>query len=69
MLVRELLISLWKQRSWPLRDMGLDRWAELADLVQAPCGSRSVRTLPGGIQAVRDGDVLTMRAENEPGAC
>ena len=28
-LLQELLIQIWKERGWPLREMGLERWESL----------------------------------------
>lgn len=34
--VRELLVSVWRQQGWPLQAMGLAQWEQLAEMI--PCG-------------------------------
>ena len=53
-LVREMLIAIWKDFAWPLRQMSNEKWDQLAALAlggQAAHGQRL--TLPGRIRAER----------------
>jgi tRNA(Ile)-lysidine synthase len=59
-LVCELFIAIWKSRSWPLQDMGFEKWCELAAMAQGDPSDRITRTFPGGIQASRVGDRLRL---------
>ncbi|MFV1964280.1 MAG: tRNA lysidine(34) synthetase TilS [Pirellulaceae bacterium] len=56
--VCDLLIALWNRRAWPQRDMGFERWNELAELALATPRKSATTTLPGGIRARREGNVL-----------
>ncbi len=57
-LVRELFVALWRRQNWPQRDMGYREWDQLADLALAAT-ARKV-TLPGGIEAERLGEELSL---------
>jgi len=68
-MVREMLISIWKNRGWPQQAMGYDKWDDLAKLtVEEPAADKpSKMILPGNICAERKGDLLVllaMRAES-----
>lgn len=59
--VREACVLLWMAQGWPLREMGFERWEELADLIQADSGAT---TFPGGIAARRQRDRLMLQTTN-----
>ncbi len=63
-LVRELLIAVWQQQSWPLQAMGYERWEQLADLAcpTEPSATDWKRVFPGPISAQRDGPWLRLLA-------
>lgn len=68
-LIRELMVLIWRQREWPLQDMGFDEWDRLASLAVGPPDRRLSEvtsldpsadpqsecsiTLPAAIRAVR----------------
>lgn len=56
--VRESFVQLWNNRGWPRKEMGFDRWEQLADLVFAKSGTL---TFPGPIEARRVGAMLRLR--------
>lgn len=58
LLVRELLIAVWKRADWPLREMTHEKWTQLAGLVSED--SPITCDLPGSVRAVRAGAVLTL---------
>lgn len=61
-LVRELLVAAWRRQSWPEQAMGFAQWDELAGLTltkgsaEPPPGT----TLPGGVRAWREGEILVI---------
>jgi tRNA(Ile)-lysidine synthase len=58
--VREMFVLLWKEQSWPLQQMGLDQWNQLADLATAgPAGATLI--LPGNLRATKKGTQLILR--------
>jgi tRNA(Ile)-lysidine synthase len=58
-LVRQLLMRLWGAQGWPLGDMTLEKWNQVADLIQKPPVTASGKlSLPGAIVAQRLGDRL-----------
>lgn len=61
-LVRELLMAVWRDRSWPEQAMGYDEWTLLAAMVlqQAPAATEQKRPLPGGVLACRKADRLVL---------
>ncbi len=60
LLLRTMLIALWKQLGWPQQEMGYDRWDQLAALVQAD--TRADRCVfPGGVAACRQDDLVTLQ--------
>jgi tRNA(Ile)-lysidine synthase len=54
-LLRELLMAVWRQKGWPLRDMGFQQWDLLAALteqgVEGRAGLSAQQAFPGGIMA------------------
>jgi tRNA(Ile)-lysidine synthase len=66
-LLRELLISVWRQAGWSMQSMGLPQWEQLADALQSengvPAGvSRAwPRQFPGGVRVEVAGGVMTLR--------
>jgi hypothetical protein len=58
LVIRDLFITLWSRRRWPQRDMGFERWNELAELARAPADAEPSATFPGGIRACRQGQLL-----------
>lgn len=61
LLIQNLFINIWKSQAWPLRDMGLPQWQQLAEMAQSPPPSKTSITFPGGIQAERRGTVLLLQ--------
>ncbi len=59
-LVRELLIALWREQQWPLRNMSGAKWNELCRLVHSPPGTRQVVIFPGQVRAECTGHVLEL---------
>jgi len=61
-LIRECLKQIWKSQHWPRKQMGYDKWADLAAIVTAPNTNAELH-LPGGLIANRRDNllVLTMR--------
>jgi tRNA(Ile)-lysidine synthase len=61
LIVRELLILIWKRQGWPLREMGHDQWCQLSDLVSADSADTIGEMMPGGIQVWRQDSILHLR--------
>ena len=59
-LLRELFLRIWSDDHWPQQDMTLEKWDQLATLVQQQSPSTPPQTLPGGIRAERIGDELKL---------
>ncbi len=59
-LVRELLIRIWKNCRWPMRDMGDSQWRELADFILAPAGTTSL-VLPGPVHVRRSDNEIQLQ--------
>jgi tRNA(Ile)-lysidine synthase len=57
--VRELMVGVWQDQDWPLREMGLAHWEQLADLALGATDGRL--PLPGGVEARRSGQRLEIR--------
>ena len=49
-LLQELLIVIWKERAWPLQEMGLERWQSLTESVSTRELTERVFDLPGRIR-------------------
>ncbi len=63
-LVRELLMALWRQRNWPMRQMGFDQWERMAEMVREsgePASCSRKHTFPGGIIAEAGPEGLLLR--------
>ena len=58
--VRELLITLWRQRGWPRQAMGYAAWDQLAGMVVAEGDDSDRRMFPGAITAERKYDRLRL---------
>ncbi len=56
LLVKEVLIELWRSKSWPLQDMAFEKWCGLEQLIRRPEGGHE--NLPGHVTAISDGIVL-----------
>jgi tRNA(Ile)-lysidine synthase len=61
-LAREALRWLWRQMGWPCQSMGQREWDLLATLIREPqsAGAKLSLTLPGNIQAKKQGELLTL---------
>ncbi len=57
-LVREALRLLWRRESWPLGDMGFERWQQVAAVAR---GESPAVDLPGGIRIQKIGHVVQAR--------
>lgn len=54
-IVRELFVSVWRRRTWPMQSMGQSQWNELAEMA-ASSSTRAKRDFPGGVSVeVADG--------------
>jgi tRNA(Ile)-lysidine synthase len=51
--VRELLISVWKARSWPQQEMSFEKWDELASMALEANPAPAKRDFPGGVSGRR----------------
>jgi tRNA(Ile)-lysidine synthase len=64
-LVREMFVTLWRQRGWPLQVMGFEHWNSLAELAQRRDASQTVSsslTLPSNAVAnVVDDQMLIIK--------
>ena len=63
--IRELLISIWRDQDWPLQSMGFPQWDLLADMLRS-CNERDTKTprkqmFPGEILAEVGEGGLTLR--------
>ncbi len=65
---REVGVRLWKNQSWPLKNMGFDHWQSLASMMgNQSASSQEAHSFPGGIAARRTGALLHMtRSETPP---
>lgn len=59
-LIRELFLRIWSDHQWSQQDMTLEKWDQLAALVQQRSPSAPPQTFPGGIRAERIGDQLKL---------
>jgi tRNA(Ile)-lysidine synthase len=59
-LVRELLIRVWKEHDWPLRDMTAERWDELATQACQQPSLDETLNLPGNIRVAHTGQTLVI---------
>ena len=57
-LIRELLIRIWREQSWPQQSMGWDQWSNLAFMTGSDAASHGPMTLPGGIRVRRSDTAL-----------
>ena len=55
-LVRELLVHIWNDRSWPMQDMSFEKLSLLADFVTNTDPSSKPMEVPGGIRVERQGN-------------
>lgn len=58
-LLREYFRRIWREKEWPLREMGTRQWEALAAMVRST-GS-ATREFPGGVTVRRLDDSLTLR--------
>ncbi len=67
--VRQAFTILWKQRGWPLREMGHQHWRRLQNLIQAASTTTHPKQidLPGGLRArcSRGWLIVTMQRTDE----
>lgn len=56
--LRTLLLTIWRQQRWPLADMSLEKWQQLAALARAD--SPAPQIFPGGIRAEKQDDYLRL---------
>lgn len=66
LLVRELLVTVWRTRGWPLRAMGFRHWEELRQLIEAAGGSAACtaarRMFPGRVVVrAQPGELVLLR--------
>jgi tRNA(Ile)-lysidine synthase len=66
-LIRELLIAVWREQQWPLRDMSGTKWHELCRLVQDLDPTCHVVILPGQIRAELAGHVIELTSQEAGG--
>lgn len=60
LVIRELLVEVWRQQGWPEQAMSYAKWQQLCRLVQAADAAETSAMLPGGIIARREDDRLTL---------
>lgn len=62
LVVRYLFICIWQEQGWPLADMSFEKWEQLRELASATASDPRplVQTFPGGIGAVKKGEVLRL---------
>ncbi len=63
-LVRELLMVLWRRQDWPMQQMGFDQWERMAEMVREsgePSSQCRRHTFPGGILAEAGPEGLLLR--------
>lgn len=69
-LVRELLMSAWQAKGWPMQSMGFDEWDSLLQMLrnEPRWGAAALlkRTFPGQIQAECLADGLHLRPQTGP---
>ncbi len=58
-ITREMFVAIWRRQRWPEQAMGFAEWDELAEMAIGECATAS-RTLPGPMQAERDGPRLVL---------
>ena len=59
-LVRELLIRIWKEQGWPLRDMTAERWEEVATRACQQSSLDEPLNLPGNIRVEHTAQTLVI---------
>lgn len=67
-LVRELLVALWRQQNWPMRQMGFDQWNLLAEMVHMsgePSSPRRKHVFPGSILVEAGPEGLVLRSTSD----
>ncbi len=66
-LVRQMIMDLWRECGWGLRDMSGDHWRQLAELAVTKTGGVQSAIFPGGVRAERDGAMLYLVAASAQG--
>jgi len=56
-IIRELLISVWREQSWPMQSMGQAQWELLSEMVLK---EQPAQTLPGEVLARRQGQYMIL---------
>ena len=67
-LVRELLVAIWKDQSWPRQAMGSQQWQRLAGMVLGNGfeeGALAVQSFPGCVEAKKEGESLWLTRPRE----
>jgi tRNA(Ile)-lysidine synthase len=61
-LARHALVQLWTRQHWPLQDMSYGKWEQLRLLAAGDSLAAGTlkHTLPGGVQAEREGNLLRL---------
>ena len=62
-LVREALVTLYRQQRWPLRAMAYEKWVALAQFAACPEAAPSQLELPHAMHVSRDGQQLVFRQQ------
>ena len=68
LLLRELFVAIWKRQSWPRQSMGSEQWQRLAEMVTnngSHNGVQSVQSLPGLVEAKKEGESLWLTRPRE----
>ena len=63
LLLRELFVAIWKRQSWPRQAMGSEQWQRLAEMATnngSHNGAQSVQSLPGLVEAKKEGESLLL---------
>ena len=68
LLVRELLVAIWKHQSWPRQAMGSQQWQRLAEMATgngSHNGAQNVQSLPGLVEAKKEDESLWLTRPRE----
>jgi len=64
-IIRELLTTLWKERHWPLREIGFEQWKRMEQWIRNPVTPRLF--LPGEFEITIDFRTETVRITHQGG--
>ncbi len=64
-LIRELFVTLWRTQGWPQQAMAFGHWDRLAELVLGPQAEGAKQSLPGSINAARNGATIELKRDDD----